>query len=268
MAAGDLQAPRPSTRTWRPAAFPCLSGGGRPVRPDTERQVMADNDDVKAGRLASWLDEIANGLDRSHDVAKTASGFGPFFGARQDTVDSAVGCLLDLGFPIDAQRLKRTFAKLSRQWFAECATDYVEEHPEDAASWVEKFGTFPAPPQSPTERQAQQDRRLILGQGAKGLAEFVRALRRDACQPADPLTQVTPAGVAGGGNRSRKGTGGRTPLSKREAKRRAQIIERWQRAKGVGIRLREFCRDEGLTAKELTTFVAWDSQRTRRKRTN
>ncbi|MCX7428903.1 MAG: hypothetical protein NTW96_25160 [Planctomycetia bacterium] len=97
-------------------------------------------------------------------------------------MDSAVGYLLDLGFPIDAQRLKRTFHRLSYDWFRECATDHVEKCPEDAASWVEKFGSFPAPPQSPTERQAQQDRRLILAQGAKNLAEFVRGLRRDVCR--------------------------------------------------------------------------------------
>lgn len=149
---------------------------------------MADKaaigNDVKLGRLAAFLDEIATGLDaavRAGEREPCGCSGAP---ADSDTVNSAAGYLLDLGFPIDAQRLKRTFDGLVHDIVGEWATDHVEEHPEDVASWVENFGSFPAPPQTPAERQVRQDRRLILMQRMRDLAEFVRGLRRDVCRKA------------------------------------------------------------------------------------
>lgn len=155
---------------------------------------MADksvgNSDVKLARLSSWLTEIASGLDRSHHEATTRSYYGPVCGTDRDTMDSAVGYLHDLGYPVDAQRLKRTYYALVFKWYSEFVTDQVEKHPEDAAFWDELHGPFPAPPQNPAELGAQQVRRLLLATGVRDLAEFILRLRNDVCRSEDTCKQL------------------------------------------------------------------------------
>ena len=65
---------------------------------------------------------------------------------------------------------------------------------------------------------------------------------------------------------SRKGIGGRHPLPANKAKRRTIILEAWARAKGAGVRQKDFCKDNNLTTGELGKYVTWQATRNRRNR--
>ena len=70
-----------------------------------------------------------------------------------------------------------------------------------------------------------------------------------------------------GKTRNRKGIGGRKRLAPKEARKRETILADWQQAKGAGIRQKQFCRNQGISTCDLEKFVAWQSTKTRRKRT-
>ena len=61
--------------------------------------------------------------------------------------------------------------------------------------------------------------------------------------------------------RPRKGKGGKPPLSKDQEDERLAVLRDWWQAYGAGIGQKRFCRDRGITLKQLRTFVNWHGTR-------
>ena len=68
----------------------------------------------------------------------------------------------------------------------------------------------------------------------------------------------------------RKAKRGRKRLPKKEEQRREAVLAAWDKARGNGVAMKDFCRDHQppLTVKGLERFVAWQAARNRRKREN
>ncbi len=86
-----------------------------------------------------------------------------------------------------------------------------------------------------------------------------RFLRGEPTTDPEPVDRLVDKSRA-----ERKKAGGRPPLSKCEARKREQLVERWNRAKAGGVRQKDFCVDEGVSLKHLTTCMNWFAQRRRR----
>lgn len=60
---------------------------------------------------------------------------------------------------------------------------------------------------------------------------------------------------------SRKGIGGRKPLSADEEKKRLDVLSDWLQANEAGIDQKQFCRDKGIKRSTLRRYVNWYSTR-------
>ena len=58
--------------------------------------------------------------------------------------------------------------------------------------------------------------------------------------------------------------GGRPTVSKKEARKREELVDRWNRAKATGTRQKDFCNDNGVDLNRLVRYVNWVAQRRRR----
>ncbi len=61
-----------------------------------------------------------------------------------------------------------------------------------------------------------------------------------------------------------KPTGGGRRLTESEARKRLEVLGKWHKARDAGISQKDFCRDNNLSLKKLTTYINWSAQRQRR----
>jgi hypothetical protein len=79
-----------------------------------------------------------------------------------------------------------------------------------------------------------------------------------------PTTDPEPADQLKRLHAKPKNAGGRPCVSEPEARKREELIGRWNRAKAKGVRQKDFCGDEDVSLKYLTKCVNWRAQRRRR----
>ncbi len=60
-------------------------------------------------------------------------------------------------------------------------------------------------------------------------------------------------------------SGGRPTVSEPEARKREELVGRWNRAKAEGVHQKDFCGDENVSLKYLTKCINWRAQRRRRR---
>lgn len=86
----------------------------------------------------------------------------------------------------------------------------------------------------------------------------------DRVKPARPPATDTAAEDGKRRNRSGKSVGGRRSLPEHEARKREELVGRWNRAKAQGVHQKDFCGDENVSLKYLTKCINWRVQRRRR----
>lgn len=57
---------------------------------------------------------------------------------------------------------------------------------------------------------------------------------------------------------------GKPPISDREARSRSDLLEKWNKAKAAQVPQKDFCTQEGISLKHLTTCINWAATRRRR----
>jgi hypothetical protein len=95
-------------------------------------------------------------------------------------------------------------------------------------------------------------------------AEAERLAEAEKAKRTTPPAAKPEQGEGDGGkapNRSRKGKGGKAPLSKAEEKERLEMLRDWWQAQEAGVKRKDFCRDKGIPLKTLKRYVNWHGTR-------
>lgn len=250
----DAEKDRPATEAVKDELLeltytPITIGVKDPAEDPEGWDICRDFIDPLADELEEWREDPDGTVEdlMDFDVGMNDAGPDACINAwRRARIEFATGSLGDLRKPLEecvrrvAKESSRTHALLAR---------FSEEEAEDQEETEDWEGTA-----------IMEFEHAVVEPCLQYLREISRAIRKRVPLPKQNRKKRCESGG--------KNKGGRPPLSDAEVRRRWDIQERWKRAKGAGVRQKDFAGDECLARNELTRVLNWCSTQKRREATS